>query len=272
MIIDNLQFNRIIVIESLPEKERRTGKDLYNDVLHLRQHQLENQFEACYYFIHSHEDFCHTLQLIKSVVDSVSIAPVIHFEMHGSDKGLQLASGHMVSWSELNYFFREINTKTHNSLLITFASCYGLSIISNMGLHKKGPFCSVIGSNEEIFPEEILISFSGFYDTLLVEKSFDNAIKSLNLTYDGKIKFKFINAEAIVQEAIKQVEKNHFLNEERLKEIEEKSIKNVMLNLPDRYEDKREVAKEIVQYWFQRRSIIFNDILKDFSHQPVLPE
>src|SRR5688572_24548433 len=151
MIIENLHFNKIIVIESLSEKERKTGKELYNDILCRREFQMRTEFEAVYHVVDSFQSLVEIFDRIKSEVNKSLIAPILHFEMHGSPDGIHLTSGKFVSWHDLHTFFREINTITDDSLLVTFATCYGLSVLSNLTSGGKSPFWSVIGSNDEVF-------------------------------------------------------------------------------------------------------------------------
>lgn len=97
--MEEARIKTIIVIESLPANERKTGTELYNDIIvrstefYKKQNDLKNQF----YSVESKAAF---LDILTNI-DSVEPGLMLHIETHGSEDktGLTLADSSKVLWS-----------------------------------------------------------------------------------------------------------------------------------------------------------------------------
>lgn len=177
------QIKHIVVIESLGENDRKTGKELYDDVIrrnidYKQQKALKMShklFEAP-----TKQDFINILTEITQVSDSFSDGILIHLETHGASNktGLILADGQLISWSELTDIFREINIATNNNLYVTMATCLGRYMYKAAPTTQKAPYSGYISASKEVSPNEILENFSLLFETL---------IESGNLIYSYQV-------------------------------------------------------------------------------------
>jgi hypothetical protein len=258
MIIENFTFNKIIVIESLSEKERKTGKELFDDVLKRRQYQMPKEFEVEYHEVQSLEQLHQLLIGIQNQVKGNDLVPVLHFELHGSEHGLHLNSGEVLTWEQLLSVLQAINIVTKNNLLVTFASCFSTYVLKSLNLKNKSPFWSLVSSNYEIYPEEIYVSYSNFYDTLLTERSFERAVEALNTYNEGKIILRFINAETLLYEKV-------FQSPEVLQRLEDEGVAEAMRQDPEAFNNDPEFARKILRFWYSQRAFMYTQIMKQFA-------
>lgn len=131
--------------------------------------------------VDSEQHFFEILEEIHHVASTRPIVPYIHFELHGCKEGFEL-SGNVVQWESLKGPLVKINKITKNNLFISVASCYGAYLFRILSLREPCPFFGYIGPEDTIFPMELEINFTAFFETLLQEESFDKAIGSLNST------------------------------------------------------------------------------------------
>jgi len=127
-----LEFNCAIVIQSLPENERQTGKELYNDIIKRscdRIGLLSRLFD-----VSSRSDIYSCFKAILEASGSKKFFPLIHFEMHGNKMGFQMKSGEMISWSEIGDLCRAINIAIQNQLIVSLATCHGAHFIKGIDI------------------------------------------------------------------------------------------------------------------------------------------
>lgn len=91
----------VYIIESLPNGDLKTGCNLYEK---LRQEWLFNDdYNSVYEEVYSKEELKRLLLNISEQVKSKDNHNfyILHFETHGSEKGMWLSSGEMIAWIEL---------------------------------------------------------------------------------------------------------------------------------------------------------------------------
>ncbi|SEW21093.1 hypothetical protein SAMN05428988_3171 [Chitinophaga sp. YR573] len=192
----NISYNYIFVIQSLPSDELPTGKRLYDDIIR-RRCELRN-VESRYFQVDSKDEF---FSLISRIVDGVlnkKVIPILHFEMHGDDKGFQLANGELGDWEELALYFRQMNVHLKNGLLITLGVCEGIYLYQIINPIEPAPFWGIIGPKTKIANIHIEADFTEFYNTLLSSYDFGQALKDLNL-FHGHYKYAIITCDMIWQ-------------------------------------------------------------------------
>lgn len=192
----NITYNHIVVIQSLPSGEIPTGKRLYDDIISRRCEQ--RKIQSRYFDVDNKGKF---FSLISNIADGVlnkNVLPILHFEMHGDDKGFMLANGEIADWEELTPFLRQMNVHLKNGLLVTLGVCEGIYLYQVINPLQPAPFWGVIGPKTKISNIHIEADFTEFYNTLLSSYDFGQALKDLNL-FHGHYKYAIITCEMIWQ-------------------------------------------------------------------------
>ncbi len=218
----NIYFSKIYVIQSLSEKERKTGTELHDDIIS-RRAWFDPNLSTELIDVFSRREILSVLERIKTETAKKENIPFIHFETHGTKNGLSLKSNENVLWDDILPIIREINVFSGNNLFISISACWGGNIQFQIKIHEKCPFRGFIGPIDEIYPSDLITSFTPFFDELLQNNDFDKAIKRLNLYNNSGVKFHHLNSEAffdIVLEYHKeQCKKDPRIEEERIESI-----------------------------------------------------
>lgn len=215
------EFDRIYVIESLVEGER-TGQELYNSVI--RWFEDLRSIGTQYYSVESKEELISVLEEILSDCASNEIKPLVHLEIHGlPDKsGLALIED-PISWDELSFYLRKINTASNWNLNLTMAVCFGNYFLgSSLNPMEPSPIAGFIGSFEEIFEDDFVPRFDEFYTELRESLNLDVAIGAMmNQNRQFVNGFSYIDARRIFSE----VYNRHLEEEFTEKTLEKRYLK-----------------------------------------------
>lgn len=174
---NNLSFNYILVIESLPERER-TGKELFSSILERRTQQVEGG--AWYENVYGMDDLKGAFDLIKYIYHKYKLLPLIHIEAHGSPEGIVLESGEFVHWIGVSFMITEINALSKNQTVVVLACCHGANIHKAAHILLRCPYNLIIAPVEEATFEDIQVGFTEFYEKLF--SSLDFSIEGVNST------------------------------------------------------------------------------------------
>ncbi|TCC98448.1 hypothetical protein [Pedobacter hiemivivus] len=198
-----LKYNGVVVIQSLPDNEPQTGKQLYDDTIA----RWCDKYEHGKYFYNpsSKKELLDVLNEVCNNVLKDDLMPILHFELHGFKKGLELKNKEQILWHEFMDHCRLINIRTNNQLIITLASCWGSEIWRMIDITKPSPYWGYIGPKEEISSGDLMEDFSDFYDSLLTEQNLDNALKKLAFN-DRRHKYIYLHAKGIFEH---HIEKNY---------------------------------------------------------------
>lgn len=186
-------FNKLWVIESLPQGDLRTGKWLVEGplVLPLSVHNnLEVEFrtpETC-------REFYSVLDEIFVDTNTTDSLPMIHIECHGSETGIEVASKEVVEWDGVRKQFIRINEATGLNLVVVMAACYGVHILRMAIQMDRAPFWAAIGAEKEVTAGHVESAFKAFYETFFETLSGDQALAALN-HQDSERTYHFISAE-----------------------------------------------------------------------------
>lgn len=175
----DLFFNRIYVIESLLDDERKTGKHLYeNKLMHLnvKYPNLSCQLHQ----VDTKHEFVDLLRDIEKACKADSVFPIIHLECHGSESGLQMANQELIAWEDLREDLVAINIACRLNLLVTVAACSGGYLIFTARRMDTVPFFAVIGVEKKISNLDLEAAFNAFYGTFFESLDGDKAIQALN--------------------------------------------------------------------------------------------
>lgn len=204
-----VQFNRIYIIESLLEDERKTGKELYDDLLRWKGDIID----SVYLEVKTKAEFFYALQLIEQTLINYRLIPFLHLEIHGNKKGLVLKNGEGILWHELVSVLRRINYLARNNVLLSLATCFGANIFREVDPAGRAFAWGFIGPWIEVFPEDISISFQGFFETLLATSDLNASVESLNKSNHlllGSKRYHFYNCEEIFELAFNVYEKENY--------------------------------------------------------------
>jgi len=174
----------IIVIQSLSKEDRKTGEELTKDVLQYKKYLQKNSFVE-FYNVTTTAEFIKTLRTINKSMSKGTIFS-LHFETHGSEEGIHLASGEYIKWKEFYALIRPINIKMGHLLIIVMAMCKGGSLISSLEPEKRAPYLAFIGAFRNITENEIVRAFNAFYTNYTGPSDIDKGMEALNMEIDGK--------------------------------------------------------------------------------------
>ncbi|WP_233897209.1 hypothetical protein [Tenacibaculum piscium] len=211
----NFKFNKIQVIESLPNNEK-SGTDLFNDIISRKKDFFYPKLKTELSNPSTKKEFIECLNKIKNNLIENGICPIIHFEIHGSNdkKGLILSSGEFLSWKELVIYISEINLLTRNNLFITFAVCYGANFLKEIKINEPSPYWGFIGSFKELTFEDLTIRYEEFYNEFLISLDLTKSISRLhNSNPSIPSSYEFINSEMTFNTIYEKYYNEQFSNE-----------------------------------------------------------
>lgn len=193
----NLVFNKIYVIESLPAGDRKTGTELYEDLL--RYQELKYPYlKVKHKPINNTSEWNVLMNEIAVDCEQNGSQAILHLEIHGEDngKGLVLGNGDLLNYEDIRPQFVRINKASKCNLFLTLAVCKGLYVAKVGYLSQPMPFCSMLGSFDDIYEGDLALRFNEFYDELFA--SFDLAkayVRLQNANPDMPSVYRFEHAD-----------------------------------------------------------------------------
>ena len=208
-MLRNFVFNKVFVIESLENNERKTGKELYNDILKWKPLQSGMVFTCEFIDLNCRNDFFDFFNKIQNDA-YLGLKPIFHFEIHGlKDKsGLSLKNGEIIHYKELAIALSTVNQIIGNNLFLTLSVCHGAYLLGNVQIDKPAPFIGFVGSFDLIYNSDSLMRYTEFYDAFLMSFDLGKAIQRfLNANTLNPNTFNLIDTE----ETFKSVYKKYLL-------------------------------------------------------------
>lgn len=258
-------FNKMYVVESLDQEDRKTGTELFNDLLRWKELEYKGELSV---ELKSVKDKKQLLTFFKEVENETlnnNIHPIIHFEIHGSSNfdGLILASDELVSWSEIYTYLININSNIGNNLFITLAVCHGAYLMQLIKLDKPAPFWGFIGSFDTITQSDLMLRYYEFYKEFLDSLNLNTAFEKLQKANPAiPSTYRFISSEI----TFKNVYDNHLREHtsekgiaDRKKRVQ-KEENLVFTNRKDRRKFEKDFATKIKKSknkYYQRHAGIF---------------
>jgi len=165
-------IKHVVVIQSLTPGDKKTGKELYEDVIKMRINFTQPpilKMTHQYHEVYNKNSFIEMLKFYGINSQYMHGGIVIHLEMHGSDdkSGLGLSDGTIILWEELVDLLRVININTKNNLYVTMATCFGRYMYLGVSDEKKSPYSAYISASKKVMPDEIITDFSIVFETLI---------------------------------------------------------------------------------------------------------
>jgi len=197
-------FNKIYVIESLPEKERHTGKELFDDLLRWKAGEIE-YLDVVYINLKSKNDFLDSLADIAVEVETDDVWPIIHLEMHGNNTGLGVASGEFIPWEDLREALTKINVALKINLLVVLAACEGAYLTLLLKAPFRAPVWGLVGPVTNVTVRDIVVGFQEFYSVLLNTLDGIEAVRKLNDSIPNvPHKYDFVHCLGMFKDAYRQ--------------------------------------------------------------------
>jgi hypothetical protein len=176
-----MHFSTILIVESIPAGEPATGRLLYQALEPLPA-AFERPVQIEHFSVANRAELCAFFDRVASDHIPNGHTPLLHFESHGNDDGIQLASGEFLSWEELCEYLMPLNVATRLNLFVSIAACLGGFLLTQQTPAARAPFFASLSATREAYPDELLGGFSRFYNTLLATLNGDEALANLQET------------------------------------------------------------------------------------------
>jgi len=190
----------LIIIESLNNNEKQTGKILHRETIKYKRFQEPN-LSSSLITVNSKKEIVSTLKKICNRITKEMLFPILHIETHGSDEGLHLSNDDILTWSEFFDETRCINILLKNTLLINLSMCHGVSLMAKIQPTKRAPFRAFIATSGEISWNKLLEGFEIFYNDFFFTFSGEKSVIAVNnaLKEDG-VEFYYIKSEYLIEQ------------------------------------------------------------------------
>lgn len=177
----NLNFNKLIILDCLPENDYQTARHLHENLsdkgfgsgISLLKVQDENTFRE-------------VLQEIREMFNpelNVGFQPIIHIEAHGNSRSMELPDKSFIPWNDLADNLRIINKIMGNQLITFIGTCHGYHFIyKNHTIKEFAPVYFCIAPLEEIPACDIEHSALTFYENLFLTGDLTRSANLLDST------------------------------------------------------------------------------------------
>lgn len=174
-----VRFNSVYVIESLPDGELKTGRDLYDSIVFPASQKLDGVYTE-FLRAYTRQDFARHLAEIKRGAALGNHHPIIHIEAHGSQDGIAMADGTEMKWKTLIPLFGDINQTCRMNLIVVAISCMGWNLTTSLIPSDRAPVNMVIGPVGVMRAGELLQATRRFYATLFSRLDVNDALSAMN--------------------------------------------------------------------------------------------
>lgn len=174
-----LEFDSIVVLESLPGHHRKTGKVLYDRVLKPHADAHPNLI-VHYNPISGREHLLKAFEVIEGQMIDKGHRPIIHIEAHGDQEEMLLADGSTISWAEIREILTRLNIKTRFNLLLVMAMCEGWWLSQVLIPFQPAPVWGVLGPTKPVLDSELLRVMTVFYTQLFSNSDVLPALEEAN--------------------------------------------------------------------------------------------
>jgi hypothetical protein len=175
-----LNVHSIEIIDSVPTDESQTARHLYEHLLDLRSVEDNPQWDVTRHRVEASSDLFAVLDAFSKRATEEQLYPLLHFECHGSEEQIQLASGECITWLALSQSLRTLNRATRNNLIAVWAACEGFHSIKSIvgGIVQGTSMRLVVGPAEEVPAGRLEDSMKALYSALISAFDFDAAVQA----------------------------------------------------------------------------------------------
>lgn len=254
-----MHISRIAIIESLPEKELKTGTRLHEDIKTINE-AYGHDLKITLHNIKTKEDFFSLLATLTDDANRNDLYPILHIEIHGDKCGLKLSSGDFISWNALKPYLIKLNIATKLNLFIVLAACYGAYLAEILSCIDRAPCCGLVGPKDKILTGDIGPSYYAFYAELLTSLNGGAAIKKLQ---DAIPKNNGIYHPVIAEFFFKQVFRKYFEVNCSDKEIESRA--NEITKDLEMINEEPYIIKKIIDNYRNQMKLTKEDRFKNYK-------
>jgi hypothetical protein len=117
-----------------------------------------------YNLVTTHDSFKMALHdgLIQAMKYEPNKSPILHFTMHGDERGIELTDKTYLSWDEIREFILPIY-QALGELLICMSSCKGSSAFKMAKSKYDIPFLFLLGNNDLVSWSDATVAYITFY-------------------------------------------------------------------------------------------------------------
>lgn len=162
----SLSFDSVVVIESLPNGDLKSGTELFEQVI-APVAVNDPTLVVELYKAADRREFFACLRAVAQLAAEHGNSPILHLETHGSRAGLQFGDGSRATWEEVAAPLGELNRVTEMNLLAFAGLCHGWSMTDILKPTGRAPVFGMIGPMEEVEAGALLAASKVFYERLL---------------------------------------------------------------------------------------------------------
>ena len=175
-----LEIDSIEIIDSIPEDELQTGRQLHEHILDIRMAIEDPPWTVARHKISSASELTKLLTDLAVGAKRQQTFPLIHLECHGAKDHIKLLNGDRVTWPDISGPLRDLNRATRNQLVAVWAACEGIYSIMSMvgGITEGTSMRLIIGPGNEVKAGKLVDAMKLFYSTLTARPNVDAAVES----------------------------------------------------------------------------------------------
>jgi hypothetical protein len=158
-------FDSVVVLESLPPGDLRTGRDLFETTL-APASVADPGFVSEFYEPQSGADFLAALATIGQTAKRYGRSPIVHIETHGGTEGIALCNSDLVRWADVADRLTAINRVSRMNLLVVAAMCHGWYMSEILRPTDAAPAFGIVGALDGVSAGELLQAMKRLYASL----------------------------------------------------------------------------------------------------------
>jgi hypothetical protein len=174
-----VRFNAIYVLESLPEGDPKTGQALFDDIVFPHTRKLDG-VEAEFWRVRTEDELRAKLREIERRTRLEGRQPIVHFETHGFDTGLELADGSFVEWTALIPALVAINHASRMNLLVVAMLCRGWSLMAALTSSDRAALLMLVAPPKDMTHAAILSATKRFYEAIVARLDLNDGLEAMN--------------------------------------------------------------------------------------------
>ena len=186
-------YNSIIIIESLPENDCKTG-----EILSAALKEVHPDHSGIQYIpVACKNEFIDVMEEIKNtMLTHDGFRPIIDIETHGNTEVIGFADGSYMSWGDLMDILRGANEICKNELVVFLACCEGYHFIKSTTISKHSPCGYLFSPQEKILVSDVIDATIEFFNDITANGDLDVAadLMKQRKIYCFKSEIFFLNA------------------------------------------------------------------------------
>jgi hypothetical protein len=244
----------------------RTGEWLFESTLKPIANKY-GPFAIEFLTVVTKEEFLSRLQYVQDKYITQGHCPILHFETHGDDSGLELGSGERIAWEELREPLTRMNEVVGVNLLIVSALCNGAHLSTVLNPTMPAPAWGVIGPRNDVKAGPLREAMAEFYRVLFSTLDVRRAMDAMNgFAAYGEWEYKLETAEVMLFRVYKHILERYSKPEQMLAqeneivaEVVRRHGYDIHVGMQARLRAKELLGDHEKYYTFFRRSFLMID-------------